>query len=369
VASDKPHDEGHHDHFPSAGLGSTRKKAGEGGSHRHPDGARRFPRSVLHLHRHDTTERVDSALETSRQGIRAVKVSLLALGLTAAIEAVVVGLSGSVSLLGDTLHNFTDALTALPLWLAFALGRRPPTRRYTYGFGRAEDLAGIVIVAAIAGSTVAAAYESVTRLIHPRSIDHLWAVGVAAAVGVVGNELVAVYRMRVGRSISSAALQADGRHARTDGLSSLAVLVGTVAVAAGAPLADPAIGLGISVLIFVVLLGAARDVFRRLMDAVDPGLVDAAERVIARVEGVVSIDEVRIRWIGHSLRAEVVVAVDAGLTVAKAHDVAEEAHHTLLHELPRLASATVHVDPHDGEGSDPHAGTAHHRPRPATDRG
>ena len=174
-------------------------------------------------HSHDAADSVDSALESSAIGIRAVKISLVALGVTALAQAVIVVLSGSVALAADTIHNFSDALTAVPLWIAFALGTRAATRRYTYGFGRAEDLAGLFVVAMIALSAVVAGYEAVTRLFHPTQIEHVGWVAAAGLVGFIGNELVALYRIRVGRRIGSAALVADGLHARTDGFTSLAV--------------------------------------------------------------------------------------------------------------------------------------------------
>ena len=181
-------------------------------------------------HSHDATDSVDDALESSAIGIRAVKISLVALGVTALAQAVIVVLSGSVALAADTIHNFSDALTAVPLWIAFVLGTRAATRRYTYGFGRAEDLAGLFVVAMIALSAVIAGYEAVTRLIHPVRIEHVGWVAAAGLVGFIGNELVALYRIRVGRRIGSAALVADGLHARTDGFTSLAVLLSARAV-------------------------------------------------------------------------------------------------------------------------------------------
>jgi cation diffusion facilitator family transporter len=311
-------------------------------------------------HSHDTADKVDTALETSRQGIRALKISLAGLAVTAVVQAVVVAYSGSVALLGDTLHTFADALTAVPLGLAFVLGRRAATRRYTYGYGRAEDLAGIAIVAVIALSSAAAGYESVLRLIHPRTVHGLWAVAVASIVGFAGNELVARYRIRIGRQIGSAALVADGIHARTDGMTSLAVLVGAGGVAAGFKAADPIVGLVITIAIAAVLRDAARDVYRRLMDAVDPAIVAQTEAALATVAGVEQVGRVRMPWIGHSLRAEVEIVVDQDLTVAAGHTIAEDARHALLHAVPRLTAAIVHADPCGHTGGDPHAAAAHH---------
>ncbi|MGH9222439.1 MAG: cation diffusion facilitator family transporter [Acidimicrobiales bacterium] len=299
-------------------------------------------------------------MEDSREGVWALKVSLLALGATAALQGVVVAVSGSVALLSDTLHNVADALTALPLWLAFNLGRRPATRRFTYGYGRAEDLAGLVVVAFIAASGAFAAWEAIDRLRHPSDVRNLGLVAAAAIIGMVGNELVALYRIRVGRRIGSAALVADGLHARADGLTSLAVLLGAVGVALGWKQADAVVGLLIAVAIVVVLVQAARGVGERLLDAVQPELVDQAEKIVAAVPGVQTVGELRIRWIGHRLQAETRIVVDRDLDVAQAHGIAEDAHHALLHELPMLASAVVHLDPCQHAGGDPHAGTAHH---------
>jgi len=313
-------------------------------------------------HSHDTGNKVDLAMETSRDGMRTLWISLSVLGATALLQALVVALSGSVALLGDTIHNGADALTALPLGLAFLIGRRPATRRYTYGYGRAEDLAGIAIVLTIAASSALAAYTAIDRLIHPRDVAHLPVVALAALVGFAGNEWVARYRIRTGRRIGSAALVADGLHARTDGFTSLAVLLGAGGVAAGWRWADPVVGLVITVAILAVLRDAARQIYHRLMDAVDPGAIDAAEAALAGVTGVRGVAGVQMRWIGHALRAEAGIIVDAHLTVAQAHAIAVQAEHALIHAVPRLTAATIHTDhpPLPGTLDDPHAALAHH---------
>jgi cation diffusion facilitator family transporter len=325
--------------------------------HEHGSGLLAKLRHAITPHSHDSTAAVDSALEASGKGIRTLLLSLAVLGATAAGQAVVAALSGSVALLGDTLHNVADALTALPLGLAFWLGRRPPTKRYTYGYGRSEDLAGIVIVVLIAASSALAAYEAVDRLLNGEHVSHLWAVAAASLLGFVGNEVVARYRIRVGREIGSAALVADGLHARTDGFTSLSVLVGAGGVAIGWDWADPAVGLFITVAILFVLRDAAREVYRRLMDAVDPALVDQVHDVLAATDGVLEVGTVQLRWIGHSLRAECNVVVDDVLTVVAGHHVAEQCEHRLLHDVPRLTAATVHVNPHGAQ----HDLTGHHR--------
>lgn len=299
---------------------------------------------LLRPHSHDAVDRVDSAVQASAEGMRTLWISLVVLGVTALFQVVVVVLSGSVALMGDTIHNTADALTAVPLAVAFVLSRRPATRRFTYGYGRAEDLAGIAVVLVIAASAGFAAYEAVDRLINPREVSHLPAVAVAGLVGFIGNEWVARYRIRTGRRIGSAALVADGLHARTDGFTSLAVLVGAGGVALGWRVADPLIGLVITVVILVVLRDAVREIYQRLMDAVDPRLVDAAESALAATVGVHGVGAVRLRWVGHQLRAEADIVVLEDLTVVEAHAIAVDAEHALIHTVPRLTGATVHTD-------------------------
>jgi cation diffusion facilitator family transporter len=307
-------------------------------------------REVFRPHTHDASDSIDGALESSAAGIRAVKISLLALAATAAAQLVIVAISGSVALLADTIHNFSDALTAIPLWIAFALGRRAASRRYTYGFGRAEDLAGLFVIAMITLSAAIAAIESVRRLMHPVAINHLGWVAAAGLVGFIGNELVAVYRIRVGRQIGSAALVADGLHARTDGFTSLAVLFGAGGVALGFPLADPIVGLLITIAILAVLRTAVRDMFRRLMDGVDPELVDAAEKALAAEPGVRGVRSVKMRWIGHRLHADAELDIDPTTSLSDAHRIAHNAEHTLTHAVPKLSTALIHAYPAHNTG-------------------
>ena len=336
----------------------------DGHLHDHGHDDEHGPLARLRPHSHDAADQVDAALEASAEGMRTLWISLALLGATACVQAAVTALSGSVALLGDTLHNAADALTALPLAIAFVLARRRPNRRYTYGYGRAEDLAGIAIVLTIAASSALAACAAFDRLLHPRPVSDLVAVAVAALVGFAGNELAAGYRIRTGRRIGSAALVADGLHARSDGLTSLAVLLGAGGVALGWSWADPVVGLLITVAILSVLRQAAREIYRRLMDAVDPALVDQAERILRAADGVLGTGEVRLRWIGHQLRAECEVVVPAGITAAAAHQVTVNAEHDLLHAIPRLAAALVHADP-DEAAADPHLVLADHRPTSA----
>jgi cation diffusion facilitator family transporter len=345
---DQSDDHSDHDHSDHDGHG-----------HDHGGGPRSWWHKASHLitpHSHDSTDKVDQAMEASRDGIRALWISLAALGITAIVQAVVVVFSHSVALLGDTLHNVADALTAVPLGIAFLLGRRLPTRRYTYGFGRAEDLAGIVILLFITASAVLAGYETLRRLLHPADVSYLPYVAVAALTGFAGNELVARYRITVGRRIGSAALVADGLHARTDGFTSLAVLIGAGGIALGWRWADPVVGLLITIAILFVLKDAAREVYRRLMDAVDPSLVDQVCETLQATPHVLGVGEVRLRWIGHQLRAECAITVADTATVVDAHAVSHDAEHRLIHAVPRLTAAFVHAEP------DSAVRAAHHEP-------
>ncbi|TDV57260.1 cation diffusion facilitator family transporter [Actinophytocola oryzae] len=277
--------------------------------------------------------------------MRALWISFAALLVTAVAQAVLVAVTGSVALLGDTLHNFADALTAVPLGVAFVLGKRAATRRFTYGLGRAEDLAGLVIVLVIASSAALAAWQAVDRIVHPRDMTHVGWVAVAGVVGFAGNELVARYRITVGRRIGSAALVADGLHARTDGFTSLAVLVAAGGAALDLRWVDPVVGLAIAAMILTVLWGAAKEVFGRVLDAVDPELTARAEDVVRGTDGVRAAGWLRIRWHGHSLTAEVDVEVDPALTVTDAHTIAHHVESRLISAVPRLARATVHTQP------------------------
>lgn len=267
---------------------------------------------------------------------------------------VVVALSGSVALLADTIHNFADAATAIPLGAAFWLARRAATRRFTYGLGRAEDLAGATIVVTILASALVAAYQAVTRLLHPEPVQMLGAVIAAAVIGFLGNEAVAVFRIRVGRQIGSAALVADGYHARVDGWTSLAVLGGALGVWAGYPLADPGVGLLIAAAIVWLGVQAGRPILVRILDGVDTETLDALTHAAGHVPEVHGVTDVRARWIGHRLHAELSVTVSAALSVGEAHAIAREVRHRLLHDVPHVGSVTVHVDPLGGGGDEHH---------------
>jgi len=320
----------------------------------------RLGRRVGHplIHDHDYESGGGHMMDSGAVGIRVTKVSLVGLGVTAAIQAVVVVLSGSVALLSDTLHNLTDALTAIPLWIAFSLGRRRPTRAYTYGFNRAEDIAGLLIVAAIGASALLVIWESVRRLIEPRLIDHIPWVIAAGMVGALGNELVARYRIRAGRAIGSEALVADGLHARTDALTSLAVVAAGIGAALGVAWVDAVAGLVVAGGIVWLLVRSAQRMWRRVLDGIEPGIVDDVEATIRTVDGVRDVTDLRVRWHGHRLLIAASVAVDADLTVKVGHDTAHDVEHALHHRFTFPIAADIHVDPH-GQ-TDAHETTAHH---------
>ena len=312
-----------------------------------------------HSHGHQEAA-LDAALATDR-GIWAVKVSLVALLATAFFQVFIVYMSGSVALFADTVHNFSDALTAIPLGIAFTLARRARDKRYTYGYGRAEDIAGVIIVMMILFSACVAIYQAIMKILYPEPITDLGWVAAAAIIGFLGNELVAVFRINVGKQIGSAALIADGNHARTDGFTSLAVLAGAIGVWIGFPLLDPIIGLLIGVAILVIVWNSARDMYFRVMDAVDPEITHLVEHTAQHVEGVQSVHDTAIRWVGHRQRAELHITVDCELPTHESHHIAEEVRHELFHILPALVDVTVHVDPCECEKSgDHHHHTEHH---------
>lgn len=302
------HGAGHtHDHGHDHGAGHTHDPGHDHG-HSH-GGVRGFLVHLFVPHTHDAADSVDDALEASREGVRALKISLLILLATTILQFVVVLATSSVALLADTVHNFSDALTAVPLWIAFVLARRPPSRRYTYGYGRAEDLAGLFIVVVVLLSAVVAAWQSIERLLDPQPLQNLGWLAVAGVVGFLGNEAVAIYRIRVGRRIGSAALVADGVHARTDGFTSLAVVIGAAGVWLGFPLADPIVGILIAIAIFVLLIGTIRSIGRRLMDGIDPDLLATAEHALEHVPGIQEVRDLRLRWVGHRLQGAATVVV------------------------------------------------------------
>ena len=317
-----------------------------------------------HGHTHGV---IDSSITTTDRGIWALKWSFVILGMTAALQLVVVFISGSVALLADTIHNLGDAGTAIPLWVAFVLARRKPSKTFTYGLGRVEDLAGILIVAIILFSAIFAGYQAIARLLNPQPITALGWVAAAGVVGFLGNEAVAIFRIRVGRQMNSAALIADGYHARTDGLTSLAVVAGAIGVWLGFPLADPIVGLLITIAIFGIVWQSARAVFTRTLDGVDPGITEEIRHAVEHVPGVTGVVDAKARWSGHRLLTEIELAADDSLSLAAANDLARSVQRTLVDHLPALSRANVsfvHADITGLSTPGPHASKSHHAPQP-----
>jgi cation diffusion facilitator family transporter len=322
-----------------AWLGFARPSAGHDRHDGHSHGG-----GHTHGHSHGV---VDPTIATTARGIWAIKWSFVVLAITALLQLVVVFASGSVALLADTIHNIGDAATAVPLWIAFLLVRRKPSARFTYGLGRAEDLAGVVVVLIILFSAIVAGYEAIDRLIHPQPIAHLGWVTLAGVIGFLGNEAVAVFRIRVGRQINSAALIADGYHARTDGLTSLAVVLGTTGVWLGFPLADPIVGLLITVAIFGIVWQSAKAIFTRMLDGVDPETTDEIRHAAEHVPGIRQVIDVRARWLGHRLRADIDVALEGATTLTAAEAVVSQFERELVEHIPALSAAHIRVRPFD----------------------
>jgi cation diffusion facilitator family transporter len=327
-----------------------------------------------HSHSHDGGEGhghthgvMDATIATTSRGIWAIKWSFIMLMATTVMQIVVVYISGSVALLADTIHNFGDAATAIPLWVAFILVRRKPTLRFTYGLGRVEDIAGVIIVGLILLSALVAGWQSIERLLNPQEISHIWWVFAAGIIGFIGNEAVAVFRIKVGREINSAALIADGYHARVDGITSLAVVAGALGVWLGFPLADPIVGMIITLMIFGIVWQSARSVFTRLLDGTEPDVPGEIRHAVEHVPGVASIDDVRARWLGHRLAVELEIGVDGAASVREADVIVSAIEKELLGHLPALGRASIRVRPFQGDratGSHshdhPHSHDHHH---------
>ncbi|TCA89225.1 cation diffusion facilitator family transporter [Rhizobium leguminosarum] len=339
-------------------------QAGHAHGHNHGSHAHSHGDASGHGHTHGV---IDPSIAASERGIWAIKWSFVILAITAALQLVVVFTSGSVALLADTIHNVGDAATAIPLWIAFTLVRRKPTATFNYGLGRVEDLAGMLIVLIILFSALVAGYEATDRLMNPQPITQLLAVAVAGIVGFIGNEAVAVFRIRVGRQMNSAALIADGYHARTDGLTSLAVVLGAVGVWLGFPLADPIIGLLITIAIFGIVWQSARAVITRSLDGVEPGVTDEIRHAADHVAGIDGLTDVKARWIGHKLHADVTISVSGDKRVADASAIVATLRNELQAHLPALGTATIQIAEAAAEALTSHRGHGHHHaPAPFT---
>ncbi|MCY4037172.1 MAG: cation diffusion facilitator family transporter [bacterium] len=346
--SHEHHDHGdhsHQDHSHDHGDHSHQDHSHDHGDHSHGSGFLAKVKHALMPHAHDHSEKIQSAEESSKEGIRTAWIGLGGMMLTAVAQIFIVALSGSIALLADTIHNVGHAATTIPLILAFRLGRRQPTKRFNYGYRRSEDLVGLLIGLVIAASVVAIFYEAIDALINPRDITNLVWVFAAGVVGFIGNEIVAVYRIRTGRRINSAALIAEGQHARTDGLSSIGVVIGVVGVWLGFEQADAIMGFLIGLLVFGILIASMRPVVMRMLDGVEEGVIDQLAATAASIPGVKAVDQVRARWAGHRMECDVSVQVAPQLNVLEAHIVAEEVQHAILHAAPNMDTAVVHVHP------------------------
>jgi cation diffusion facilitator family transporter len=299
----------------------------------------------LYGHSHSIAQKVDETMESNERGIWALKISLVALGITAALQLIIVFLSGSVALLADTIHNFADAGTSIPLWIAFALTRRGASRRFTYGYGKTEDVAGVLIVLIIFFSACVAGFESVRKIIHPEPVMNLGWVAAAAVLGFLGNEAVAVFRIRVGREIGSAALIADGQHARVDGFTSLAVLIGVIGVYFGFPILDPIVGIAITVAILFIVKDAAFSIWTRLIDGIEPEILAQIEHAPTHVDGVLGVSDIRARWLGHRVHSDIAIDVDPSLSMQEADAISREVEQSLRNHVRLLGSAVVRVRP------------------------
>jgi cation diffusion facilitator family transporter len=351
------HDHEKHDH-PHGGHE-------HGHSHDHSHGIIDTLASIFHLggHTHDHGELAgDKALKDNREGIRTIYVAVALLGLTTIFQIAIFLASGSVALLGDTVHNFGDAINSIPLLFAFWLASRVANKRYTYGYGRAEDLAGVLIVLSIGFSAFYILWESVSRLFNPVPLNNLGWVAAAAIIGFAGNELAAVIQIRTGKKIGSDAMIANGLHARTDGLTSLAVLVAAIGAFLGYPIVDAIIGILMGIVILFITKDAAKSMWYRLMDAVDPLIVERAEGVIKEHPDVKGIQRLQMRWIGHRLQAEAVIAIDADLKTTQCNTISEHISHHLYHDIPNLAETTVAIVPWSPDGKTFYCETSHHRP-------
>jgi len=338
------HGEGHGDRHEHGGHSHAQ---GGGQPHAHGKGLLGWLRGTF-AHSHDIGDKVDESLESNERGIWALKISLVGLGLTALLQVVIVWFSSSVALLADTIHNFADAGTSVPLWIAFALARRGASRRFTYGYGKVEDVAGVFIVLIIFSSACVAAYEAVMKILHPRPVTHLGWIAAAAVIGFLGNEAVAVLRIRVGREIGSAALVADGLHSRVDGFTSLAVLAGVVGVWAGWPIVDPLVGIAITIAILFIVRGAARSVWNRLIDGIEPAIVGEIEHAATHVAGVKGVRRVRARWVGHKVFTDLEITVDPDLSVRGSQEIVEAVEAELRRHVRSLGSVVVDVRPAGG---------------------
>jgi len=295
-------------------------------------------------HSHENHHEYDLA-KNSKEGIRALKISFIGLMITAVFQFFIVLYTGSVALLADTVHNFSDALTAIPLWIAYRLNLKQKSKKYPYGYGRAEDMAGIFIILMIALSAFVVFWESIRRLYNPVEITHLGILVFSGIIGFIGNEIVAKYRISVGKKIGSQALIADGMHARTDGLTSLAVIVGAFGAYIGFPILDPIVGIIIGFMILMILKDTTSTLWFRLMDRADLQLIEKIERISKKYEGVAEIHEIKTRSSGQSLFAELHIVMNREYTIEESHEITSNLREGLQSEIQNLVDVIVYPIP------------------------
>ena len=317
-------------------------------SHHHSDNILVKIAMALHLpgftHDHSHHElAADRAFLDNLLAVRTVWIALIALGLTTALQVVIYIASNSVALLADTVHNLGDALNSIPLLFAFYIARRAANKRYTYGYGRLEDIAGVFIVISIGFSAAYILYESIQRLLNPLPLENLEWIALASLVGFVGNELVAMMQIRVGRRIGSDAMIADGQHALIDGLTSLAVLIAVIGTLIGLPILDPIVGVVIALAIVGITWNAIKAIWYRMMDAVDPHLVEHVEEHVLGLNGVLALDTLRLRWVGHRMYGVAKVRVAADTSLAGGQAIVRAVQHEAGHVIPQLEELTVQL--------------------------
>jgi len=341
---DSSHGHGGHDHDHPHDHGHSHGPGGHTHDHAHRPGVLGWLQHTF-AHSHDVHEKVDDVMESHARGFWATKWALVSLGVTTILQMIIFWLSGSTALFADTVHNLGDGANSIPLLIAFALQRRARSRTFTYGYGRTEDVAGLVILISIAASAIVAGYESIRKLLDPQPMDYLGWVAAAAIVGFIGNEAVAILQIRTGRQIGSAALVADGQHARIDGFTSLAVLVAVGGTLLGAPILDPIIGSLITVTILVILKDSSATIFRRMLDGIEPEILAEVEHAPTHVEGVRGVANVRARWLGHKVHADLDVLVDRDVSVDDAAQISARVKAALADHVPAFGGAVVAITP------------------------
>jgi cation diffusion facilitator family transporter len=280
--------------------------------------------------------------------------SFLILGLTAVLEIGISSVSGSVSLLSDAVHNVSDALTGVPLWVAFFFSRKKPTARYSYGYGKFEDLAGVMIVVLVLLSSVFSITRSFGKLLHPQIFLHPGWVALASVTGFLGNEAVAFLRIRAGRRTGSVSLVADGQHARVDGLVSLSVLAGVAGSLTGHLRWDPLVGILLGVVTFLIGVRMGWMVGTHLSDGIDSGVLETIRRAALDEPGIREVSRVRARWMGHRMICDLLVVLDHPVSLPDSRQRARAVEERIRKALPFMDDVLVVATPYgEGDGNSP----------------